>query len=231
MFRLHKQDLPQPKGLVRLRNLPKRGAPGRIGIGAPKGNAVRKMELIEMVKNYVIPAVVVTLALMPVRAVLADHHEAPAEPPHAALVDGEGKEAGTVVLEQTPGGVLISVAAEGLPPGEHGFHIHEKGLCDVAEGFKTAGGHFNPRGREHGLKSAGGAHAGDMPNQFVAGDGTLRAVVLNPAVTLETGIDSLADADGSALIIHAGSDDYATQPTGAAGGRLACAVISPPAAM
>lgn len=161
---------------------------------------------------------------------LADHHDEPVDPPHSDVIDAQGKKIGTAILKQTPAGVLVSVEASGLPPGEHGFHIHETGTCDPDEGFKTAGGHFNPRSREHGFDVEGGHHAGDMPNQFVASDGKLNAVVLNASVTMETGLDSLADADGSALVIHAGADDYATQPTGDAGGRLACSVISPPAA-
>ncbi len=184
-----------------------------------------------MMKKSGFLAIATGLVFAPVHIALADHQEAPADPPHIGVYNAEGNEIGTAVFEQTPGGVLISVVAEGLPPGEHGFHIHEKGACDPAEGFKTAGGHFAPRSHHHGLKVAAGPHAGDMPNQFAGSDGTMRAVVLNPNVTLETGVDSLVDADGSALIIHAGADDYMTQPTGAAGGRLACAVISPPVPM
>jgi Cu-Zn family superoxide dismutase len=186
------------------------------------------METIDMMNKSGILAIAAVLAIAPVQAVLADHHEAPAESPHIGVVNAEGEEIGTAAFEQTPSGLLISVAIEGLPPREHGFHIHEKGVCEPTVGFKTAGGHFNPGTHEHGLKVAGGPHAGDMPNQFSGADGTMRADVLNPNVALGEGPNSLADADGSALIIHAGADDYITQPTGAAGGRIACAVISPP---
>lgn len=182
-----------------------------------------------MMKKSGFQAIAAGLVLAPMQAVLADDPQPPADPPHIGVVNAEGDEIGTAVIQQTPGGVLISVAVEGLPSGEHGFHIHEKGECDPAQGFKTAGGHFAPRSRQHGLKVVAGPHAGDMPNQFAGNDGTMRAEVLNPNVTLETGLGSLVDADGSALIIHAGADDYMTQPTGAAGGRLACAVVSPPA--
>jgi Cu-Zn family superoxide dismutase len=162
---------------------------------------------------------------------MADHHEGPAQPVEAAVTDTAGEAIGTAKFEETRYGVLVSVAVEGIPEGEHGFHIHEKGVCDPADGFKSAGGHFNPSGHDHGLKAEGGLHAGDMPNQFSGAGGAMRAQVLNPNVTLGAGDDSLFDADGSALIIHAGVDDYLTQPTGAAGGRLACAVISPPREM
>lgn len=170
--------------------------------------------------------------LLPCQAVLADphagHHEGKAGPLHAAVIDTAGKEIGNVELEATPHGVLISVAASGLPEGEHAIHIHAKGVCDPASGFGTAGGHFEPGTNAHGFKDAAGPHAGDMPNQFVDGDGKLRAEVLNSAVTLGEGANSLLDEDGSALVIHEGADDYASQPTGNAGGRLACAVISSP---
>ena len=85
-----------------------------------------------------------------------------------------------------------------------------------------AGGHFNPGSKEHGYDAANGPHAGDMPNQYVAADGTLRAEVLNPEVTLA---DGEAGIRGRALMIHAGADDYRSQPSGDAGERLACAVI------
>lgn len=152
-------------------------------------------------------------------------HAPVAGAPHVALIDREGRQIGTAVFEQTPNGVMISVTARGLPPGEHGFHIHQTGRCDPSEGFASAGGHFAPAGHSHGFEVAGGPHAGDMPNQFVAGDGTLRAHVFNPRVTLREGENSLMDADGSALMIHAGADDYRSQPSGDAGDRLACAVI------
>jgi len=189
------------------------------------------MEKTDMMKKSGFLAIAAGLVLAPAQATLAEDAQAPADPPHVSVIDTQGKQIGTATFEQTPSGVLISVAIKGLPPGEHGFHIHEKGVCDPATGFKSAGGHFAPRGHEHGLMVAAGPHAGDMPNQFAAADGTMRATVLNPNVTFETGIDSLADADGSALVIHDGADDYVTQPTGAAGSRLACAVIMPPMPM
>jgi len=125
--------------------------------------------------------------------------------------------------------VLISASVETIPAGEHGFHIHSAGVCDPETGFKSAGGHFAPRSNGHGIKEASGPHAGDMPNQYADDHGMLRAHVLNPNVTLFAGVGSLFDADGSALVIHAGSDDYTSQPSGAAGKRLACAVIASPA--
>jgi len=112
--------------------------------------------------------------------------------------------------------------------GEHGFHIHETGARDSVDGFKSAGGHFEPAEHQHGYMAERGPHAGDMPNQFVGTDGKLRAHIFNPNVALADGHTSLFDADGSAIIIHADRDDYSSQPTGNAGDRIACAVIGKP---
>ncbi len=142
----------------------------------------------------------------------------------APLKDAQGKEVGSVNLTQTPRGVLINVAVKGLPPGEHAFHVHAVGKCEPP--FTSAGGHFNPDHKKHGLLAAEGAHAGDMPNLHIPQSGDLAVEVLNAAVTLEKDKpNSVFDADGSAIIIHAGSDDYKTDPTGEAGGRIACGVI------
>lgn len=145
---------------------------------------------------------------------------------HATVIGLDGSAMGMITLEQTPAGVLLSTDLKGLPQGEHGFHFHEKGVCDPAAKFATSGGHFAAGMAEHGLMSMGGPHGGDMPNQYVGPDGVLKTQVLNTGVTLTPGPKSLLDADGSALVIHAGQDDYTSQPAGNAGGRIACAVIS-----
>lgn len=142
----------------------------------------------------------------------------------AEFINGDGVSIGVAALSQTPAGVLINVEVSGLPAGEHGFHIHQTGSCETPD-FKSAGGHFAPRGHEHGFLVEGGPHAGDMPNQFVGEDGILRAHLRNDRVTLDEGEGSLFDEDGSAIVIHAGADDYQSQPSGDAGSRLACAVI------
>lgn len=139
------------------------------------------------------------------------------------FVDGTGKVAGTATLRDTAEGVLIEAEVSGLPAGEWlGFHIHETGECDPATDFASAGGHYNPADRSHGYLADGGPHAGDMPNQYVGEDGVMRAHVFNSFVRLGEGE---ADITGRALVIHAESDDYESQPTGEAGDRLACAVV------
>ena len=142
----------------------------------------------------------------------------------AVLKNTSGKEVGSANLMETPHGVLINLQVKDLPPGEHAFHFHAVGKCEPP--FTSAGGHFNPAGMKHGLLAAAGHHAGDMPNLYIPQSGDLTVEVLNADVTLEKGKpNSLFDADGSSVVIHAGSDDYKTDPAGNAGDRIVCGVI------
>lgn len=142
----------------------------------------------------------------------------------APLKNADGKEVGSANLAQTPQGVLINVSVKGLPPGDHAFHVHAVGKCEPP--FTSAGGHFNPGNKKHGLLAADGAHAGDMPNLHVPQSGELTVEVVNAAITLDKGKpNSVFDADGSAIVIHAKGDDYKSDPAGDAGGRIACGVI------
>lgn len=161
------------------------------------------------------------------------HGHAPAAPGtasssmvHADVLGADGKKLGMVMLQETPAGVLVSADVKGIPAGDHGFHFHQKGICEPAAKFETAGGHFAGGDHQHGYLVAKGPHGGDMPNQHVGADGVLKTQVLNTGVTLGVGSKSLFDPDGTALVIHANADDYSSQPSGNAGGRLACAVIS-----
>ena len=149
---------------------------------------------------------------------------AQAQTAKAALKDAGGKDVGQVQLLQTPHGVLLKLSVKGIPPGEHAFHIHSVGKCEPP--FTSAGGHFNPASKKHGMEAAEGQHAGDMPNLHVPANGELAVEIANPMITLAKGQpNSVFDADGSAIIIHAGVDDYKTDPTGNAGDRIACGVI------
>lgn len=140
----------------------------------------------------------------------------------ARFIDSANEETGTAVLTETPNGVLIQVDIRGLPPGPHGFHIHETGTCEPPS-FQSAGGHYAGGGGNHGFHNED-IHAGDLPNVTVQDDGILVHDVLVSEVSL-SGDAPLPDEDGSALMIHARPDDYRTNPSGSSGDRIACAVI------
>lgn len=142
----------------------------------------------------------------------------------AELKDKDGKTVGRALFRQRSDGVLVRMEVNGLTPGSHAVHVHAAGKCD-APSFTSAGGHFNPAGKKHGLKSPAGPHAGDLPNMLVAKDGSGRFEAKTDAITLKPGATSIFDNDGSALIIHAAADDYVTDPTGNAGDRVACGLI------
>jgi superoxide dismutase, Cu-Zn family len=142
----------------------------------------------------------------------------------AELRDANGRPAGMATLTQAPGGVRIVIDAKGMPPGPHGVHIHEVGKCEGPQ-FTTAGAHFNPEKKQHGTMNPQGPHGGDLPNLTVAADGTGRLETMTERITLGSGATSVFDADGSAIVVHAGPDDFKTDPTGNSGGRIACGVI------
>ncbi len=127
-------------------------------------------------------------------------------------------------MTQTPTGVKIDVSVAGLPPGAHAFHVHAVGKCETPD-FKSAGGHFNPAGKQHGKDNPDGSHAGDMLNLEAGADGTAEFSAVNAGVTLDEGAHSLFHEGGIALVIHEKADHYKTDPAGNAGNRIACAVI------
>lgn len=140
----------------------------------------------------------------------------------ARMAGPDGAELGTVTIEQGPQGLIIAAEVRGLSPGGHGFHIHETGSCEPD--FAAAGDHFNPTGASHGARHGPDRHAGDLPNLYVAADGTARVDFFTDAATLDAGPPhSLFDADGSAVIIHERADTYGEDA--GAGGRVACGVI------
>ena len=144
----------------------------------------------------------------------------------ANLKGTDGADHGTVTLVQTANGVLLTAELTGVPAGVRGFHIHETGACDASDGFQSAGGHFAGVSDTHGVLVEGGPHSGDMPNVHVPENGALTVEVLNTLISLEEGGDGyLMDADGAAVMIHSGADDYESQPSGDAGDRIACGVI------
>jgi Cu-Zn family superoxide dismutase len=124
--------------------------------------------------------------------------------------------------------VKLEVQVQGFATaaaGEHGIHVHAVGKCEP-DAFTTAGGHFNPTGKKHGLNSPEGSHAGDMPNMVLDGQGNSTYETTLAGISLDGGANSLFDADGSAVVIHAGPDDLVTDPAGNSGARVACGVVS-----
>lgn len=144
------------------------------------------------------------------------------------LINKDGVGVGVATLTEKGGEVVIEVDAHHLQPGVHGFHIHEKGVCE-APSFESAGGHFNPTNKQHGFDHPEGPHAGDLENIEVDEDGTVKVTVKNDRVTLQEGKpNSLKNKDGTSLVIHADPDDYVSQPAGDSGDRIVCGVIFAP---
>lgn len=140
----------------------------------------------------------------------------------ATLSFANGLPAGRAQILRDGTGLRVVVAATGMTPGAHGFHLHTVGRCE-APGFTTAGGHLNPDGRKHGSQAPGGAHLGDLPNLQVNANGS--ATATEAIGGGEAAMAAIFDADGTAVIIHAAADDYVTDPSGNAGDRVACGVL------
>ena len=146
----------------------------------------------------------------------------------ATIRDASGATRGTADVWQDRDNIVhVDVQVSGMPPGPHGIHFHEVGRCDAsgATAFASAGAHYNPLGRQHGLDNSAGPHAGDAPNFTVAADGTGRATFTTDRVSLTEGSTSLFDSDGSAIVIDAAADDQISQPSGNSGARIACGVV------
>lgn len=150
------------------------------------------------------------------------------KPPKSVVVkmkNAQGEDIGTATLSQAAHGVKIKLNLHDLTPVEHGIHIHQTAKCEGPD-FKSAGGHFNPDGKHHGLQNPEGPHAGDMPNFTVGGKATVITTLIAPNVTLGDDPHSVFSGGGTALVIHAKADDGKTDPAGNAGDRIACGVIT-----
>lgn len=141
----------------------------------------------------------------------------------AKMADADGNSVGVVTFNEPidAPGVVVEATLVNLPAGTHAIHVHETGKCDAPD-FESAGGHFNPDDKKHGILSPEGMHAGDLPNLFVPESGEIHQEMFATNLTLD---ETLFDDDGAAVIIHANADDYETDPAGDAGSRIACGVI------
>lgn len=143
---------------------------------------------------------------------------------HIDVKDATGKSVGMAMISAAQGGgVSIAIDFKGLPPGEHALHFHMTAKCEAP--FTSAGGHFNPGAKKHGMQNPEGPHAGDMANFTVAANGTAKATIVNKNVTMADGANSIYAGGGTALMIHAGADDMKTDPSGNAGDRIACGLV------
>ena len=145
---------------------------------------------------------------------------------NASLIDSSGARVGLATFSEVDGEGRMGVSVAGLSPGQHGMHIHETGACDAPD-FASAGRHFNPASKKHGLLNPEGPHAGDMPNLVVEGDGSADTTLAVPAGVLARGPESIVGAQKRAFVIHADPDDQKTDPSGNSGARVVCGVIEP----
>lgn len=175
-------------------------------------------------KTILRSSILVSLLLL-LAAALVVAKEAKQKPVTVHLQNGQGKDIGTATLWQAASGVSIKLNLHDLPAGDHAIHVHQNAKCEGPD-FKSAGGHFNPDNKHHGLENPEGPHAGDIPNFTADAQGKAKTSITAPNVTLTDGPHSVFTGGGTSLVVHAKPDDGKTDPSGNSGDRIACGVIT-----
>ena len=146
------------------------------------------------------------------------------------LIDAAGDAVGLATFTENADGVTVRLLIEGLTPGEHGWHLHEFGVCEPGgtEPFSSAGEHWNPTAQSHGGPDDEEHHVGDFGNLVASADGLAEMEITTTDFTFEAGVTSIFDEDGTSIVVHEGPDDLATEPSGNSGPRYACGVVAEP---
>jgi superoxide dismutase, Cu-Zn family len=146
------------------------------------------------------------------------------------LIDAAGDAVGLATFTENADGVTVRLLIEGLTPSEHGWHLHEFGVCEPGgdEPFISAGEHWNPTNQPHGAPDAEEHHVGDFGNLVASADGLAEVEITTTDFTFEAGVTSIFDEDGTSIVVHEGADDLATDPDGNSGPRYACGVVAEP---
>ncbi len=164
------------------------------------------------------------IALLALAGCQTAYESAATQIAEATIENRDGAEVGLARFYSLGGEVTLNVTFGGLSAGEHAVHLHTTGDCSATD-FTSAGGHLNPGANEHGTLNPRGAHLGDLPNVEIGEDGvgTMSAILRGTRTDVEA---AMFDADGTALVVHEGADDYRSDPAGAAGSRVACGLVS-----
>ena len=181
----------------------------------PNGSDSKEGETMQRAARWTVVAIAAVGLAAPVTA---------QESGRGTFINAQGKSVGSLTVNHMASGTMLLLTLHDLPPGVHGLHIHSVGKCTPPT-FDSAGPHWNPAGHQHGKDNPQGKHAGDLDNLTIPADGKLEIQIVLQGTALR-GPGGLLDEDGASLVIHAGPDDYKTDPTGNSGARIACAPIA-----